>query len=291
MTCVIHVGRVDWSEEQTMRAVQLTAYGSPGEGLKFVDIPEPVPPRANQVLLGIEYSPINMSDLLVAYGVYPLRPTLPTVIGNEGVGRVVAMGPGVQNVKVGDRVLAPLNSFAWTERVVVPADDLFALPPDADVQQLAMAGINPPTAALLLSQFVDLKPGDWVAQNAANSGVGRSLIAIARTRGLRTINFVRRAELVPELEAAGGDLVLLDVEGALDKVRVVGGGGRMPLGIDGVAGKASATVAGALSDFGTLVVYAHERRASHYRPARPDRQACHREGVLPQPFGYRTEDF
>ena len=119
-----------------------------------------------------------------------------------------------------------------------------------------MAGINPPTAALLLSQFVDLKPGDWVAQNAANSGVGRSLIAIARTRGLRTINFVRRAELVPELEVAGGDLVLLDVEGALDKVRVVVGGGRVPLGIDGVAGKASATVAGALSDFGTLVVYA-----------------------------------
>src|SRR5713226_3865698 len=112
-----------------MRAVQLTAYGNPVEGLKFVDIPEPVPPRANQVLLGIEFSPINMSDLLVAYGVYPLRPALPTVIGNEGVGRVVAMGPGVQNVKVGDRVLAPLNGSAWTERLVVPADDLFALRP------------------------------------------------------------------------------------------------------------------------------------------------------------------
>src|SRR6266851_2796498 len=211
MTCVIHVGRVDWSEEQTMRAVQLTAYGSPGEGLKFVDIPEPVPPRANQVLLGIEYSPINMSDLLVAYGVYPLRPTLPTVIGNEGVGRVLAVGPGVQSVKVGDRVLAPLNSSAWTERLVVPADDLFALPPDADVQQLAMLGINPPTAALLLSEFVDLKAGDWVVQNAANSGVGRAVIAFAKKRGLRTVNLVRREEVVGELKALGGDLIFKGV--------------------------------------------------------------------------------
>jgi len=137
---------------------------------------------------------------------------------------VLALGSGVEQLKIGDHVLIPLYSFSRRERLVVPAARLFALP-HGDLRQLAMAGINPPTAALLLSQFIDLKPSDWVAQNAANSGVGRSLIAIARTRGLRTTNFVRRAELVPELEATGGDLVLLDVEGALDKVRVVVGGG------------------------------------------------------------------
>ena len=55
---------------------------------------------------------------------------------------------------------------------------------------------NPPTAALILSEYTHLKPGDWVVQNSANSGVGRSLIAIAKARGLRTINFVRRRELL-----------------------------------------------------------------------------------------------
>ncbi len=54
-----------------------------------------------------------------------------------------------------------------------------------------MLSINPPTAALLLNESIDLRPGDWVAQNAANSGVGRSLIAIAKARGLKTLNFVR----------------------------------------------------------------------------------------------------
>src|SRR3979490_842947 len=181
-----------------MRAVQLTAYGNPVEALKYVDIPAPEAPGPNQVLIGVEFSPINPSDLLLANGIYALRPALPTVIGNEAVGRVLDVGPGVQNVKLGDRVLAPLSSFTWRERMVISADGLFALPRDADPRQLSMLAINPPTAALLLSEYVDLKPGEWVVQNA---GVGRWVIAFAKTRCLKTVNIVRRPELVAELEA------------------------------------------------------------------------------------------
>src|SRR5256884_9357541 len=123
----------------------------------------------------------------------------------EGGGRLWAFGGGVAPVKVGDRVLVPLYTFSWREGLFAPAAGLVALP-EAEPRQLAMLGINPPTAALLLNEFIDLRPGDWVAQNAANSGVGRSLIAIAKARGLKTINFVRRPELVPELQAVGGDL-------------------------------------------------------------------------------------
>ena len=90
-----------------MRAVHLTAFGNPVECLEFVQIQDPPPPGPGQVLIGVEFSPINLSDLLVVRGTYPLRPSLPSVIGNEGVGRILAVGPGVQNVTVGDRVLAP----------------------------------------------------------------------------------------------------------------------------------------------------------------------------------------
>ena len=103
----------------------------------------------------------------------------------------------------------------------------------------------------------DLEPGDWVVQNAANSGVGRSLIAIAKARGMKTINLVRRPELIPELQAVGGDLVVVDEDGALDKIRAAVGNGRVPLAIDGVAGKSSAMIAGALSEHGIFVVYAY----------------------------------
>jgi NADPH:quinone reductase-like Zn-dependent oxidoreductase len=80
-----------------------------------------------------------------------------------------------------------------------------------------MLGINPPTASLLLDEASDLEPGDWVVQKA--SGVGRSLIAIAKARGIKTINLVRRTELVPELRAIGGDLVVASEDVVPDEIR------------------------------------------------------------------------
>lgn len=239
-----------------MRAVQLTAYGNPLEGLKYVDISAPDAPGANQVLIGVEFSPLNQSDLLLAQGIYGTRPALPTVIGNEGVGRILAVGQGVKNVKVGDRVLPPLSSFTWRERMVISADGLFALPPGADPQQLAMLAINPPTAALLLSEYVNLKPGEWVAQNSANSGVGRWVIAFAKTRGLKTVNIVRRSALVPELKAIGGDVVVVDSPDVSKEIKAAVGQAELRLALDGVSGPATGVLASTLSPHGTLVVYA-----------------------------------
>jgi NADPH:quinone reductase-like Zn-dependent oxidoreductase len=239
-----------------MRAVQLTTYGNPLEGLKYVDLPETAAPGPNEVLIGIEFAPLNPSDLLLAQGIYGVRPALPSVIGNEGVGRVIAVGAGVQNVKVGDRVLAPLSSFTWRERMVLPADGLFALPPGADPQQLSMLAINPPTASLLLSEYVDLKPGEWVVQNAANSAVGRWVIAFAKARGLKTVNIVRRVELVPELKAIGGDVVVVDSPDVSKEIKAAVGKAELRLALDGVSGPATGVLASTLSLHGTLVIYA-----------------------------------
>jgi NADPH:quinone reductase-like Zn-dependent oxidoreductase len=239
-----------------MRAVQLTVYGNPIEGLNCVDIPEPKAPGPNEVLIGIEFAPLNPSDLLLAQGIYGVRPALPSVIGNEGVGRVIAVGAGVENVKVGDRVLAPLSSFTWRERMVLPASGLFALPPAADPQQLSMLAINPPTASLLLSEYVDLKPGEWVVQNAANSAVGRWMIAFAKARGLKTVNIVRRVELVPELKAIGGDVVVVDSPNVSKEIKAAVGKGELRLALDGVSGPATGVLASTLSPHGTLVIYA-----------------------------------
>src|SRR3984893_2514006 len=239
-----------------MRAVQLTSFGDPVDGLEYVDIREPDAPGPNQVLIGVEFSPINPNDLMVAQGIYAFRPQLPAVIGNEGVGRVLAVGPGVESVKVGDRVLAPPGSFTWRGRIVVSAGGLSALPPDANPQQLAMLAINPPTAALLLSEYVDLKPGEWVVQNAANSGVGRWVIAVAKTRVLNTVKNVRRPELVGELEALGGDVVVVDSSDVSERIKAAVGQAELRLALDGVSGPATGVLAATLSPRGTLVSFA-----------------------------------
>ena len=259
-----------------MHAVQLTAYGDPIEGLKYVDIPEPEAPGPNQVLIGVEFSPLNPNDLLLAQGIYGVRPALPTVIGNEGVGRVLAVGAGVEKVKVGDRVLAPLSSFTWRERMIVPAKGLFALPADADPQQLAMLAINPPTAALLLSEYVELKPGEWVVQNSANSAVGRWVIAFAKTRGLKTVNIVRRPELVPELHAIGGDVVVVDSPNVSKEIKAAVGQAELRLALDGVSGPATGVLASTLSPHGTLVSLRGDEPGSDVvKPAGGHLQAAH----------------
>ena len=241
--------------EESMRVIHLSAYGNPVDGLGMADVPEPKAPGANEVLVAIEYSPINPNDLLVARGVYPLRPELPSVIGNEGVGRVLAVGPGVANVAVGDRVVPPRSSWVWRERMVIPAEGLFALPRGADPKQLAMLAINPPTASLLLSDYVDLNRGDIVVQNAANSGVGRWVIAFAKKRGLRTVNIVRRAELVTDLQAAGGDVVVVDGPEVTEEIKKAVGSGAIRLALDGVSGPATGVLGSVLAPGGTLVAY------------------------------------
>ena len=140
--------------------------------------------------------------------------------------------------------------------MVLSADGLFALPPDADPGQLSMLAINPPTAAQLLSEYVNLKPGEWVVQNSANSAVGRWVIAFAKKRGLKTVNIVRRPELVPELKAIGGDVVVVDSPDVSKEIKTSVAQAELRLALDGVSGPATGVLASTLSPNGTLVVYA-----------------------------------
>jgi len=166
-----------------MKSVVLTSYGDPASGLEHRELPEPEKPGIGQVLVGIEFSPINFSDILVARGLYALRPELPSVIGNEGVGRVLEIGEKVVDLKVGDRVVLPIGRFVWRQRLVVPATDLIVLPDDADPRQLSMVSVNPPTAHLLLETYLELRPDDWIAINAANSAIARWLNRLWQAEG------------------------------------------------------------------------------------------------------------
>jgi NADPH:quinone reductase-like Zn-dependent oxidoreductase len=238
-----------------MKAVQIKSYGDPLSVLEIADVPEPKAPGPGEALLGIEIVPLNRHDLLFISNALGAGPALPTFVGNEGIGRVLAVGSEVKNVKIGDRVLAPVLTGTWREKMIAPASSLFALP-DGDPEQFSMLGSNPPTAALILSEYTQLKKGDWVVQNTANSGVGRSLIAIAKARGLRTINFVRRDEVVNELKAAGGDVVLVDQPGAVEEALRLVGDGSVRLGVDAIGGQATNTLLQTLSPGGVLVAYA-----------------------------------
>jgi trans-2-enoyl-CoA reductase len=216
---------------------------------------EALPLEAGQVLLEVVAAPINPSDLLTLSGEYGQLPPLPAIGGREGVGRVAELGPDAGELAVGQLVLLPRGSGTWSTHVVGVAAQLQPLPNEADPLQLSMMTINPPTAALLLSEFVSLEPGGWVIQNAANSAVGLYLVQLARYRGHRTVNVVRREDAAEVVRETGGDVVLLDGEDLAHRVSAATDGAQIRLGIDAVGGGATGHLADCLCESATLVNY------------------------------------
>ena len=210
---------------------------------------------SGQVLIKVLAAPINPSDVLTLTGQYGMLPPLPAIGGNEGVGDIAALGPDVSGLNVGQRVLLPVGCGTWSTHVVADAKRLMPLPNAADPVQMSMLTVNPPTAALMLSEFVDLQAGEWVIQNAANSGVGGYLIQIARARGLKTVNVVRRESALASLADSGGDVVLVDGPDLHKRVAEATGKARIRLGIDAVGGASTEHLARCLAEGATLVNY------------------------------------
>jgi NADPH:quinone reductase-like Zn-dependent oxidoreductase len=137
----------------------------------------------------------------------------------------------------------------------VKADGLFALPTAADPQQLSMLMVNPPTAYLMLTEYVSLKKGDWVIQSAGNSGVGRAVISIAKQMGVHTVSVVRRPELVDELKKLGADVVLVEGPDLAKRVAEATGRAKIMLALDSVGGAGLMSLNDSLANGGTLVAY------------------------------------
>ena len=238
-----------------MLAARVSAFGRPEDVIEMVDLPDPGAAGPGEAVVEAVWCPINPADLVNMEGAYGAsRPDLPLVPGSAGVGRVTAIGSGVDHLRVGDLVLLP-GPGTWQERVKVAAARLVALPAGVDPQQLAMLRVNPPTAAVMLRDFVAPQRGQWVIQNAANSGVGRCLIRLAREAGMRSVNIVRRPELIDTLRSFGADVVLEDGPGLRERVREAIGDGRLPLAIDAVGGRATQRLARCVDDGGTVVNY------------------------------------
>lgn len=239
-------------------AVWLSKFGSPPDCVEVRSLPVPVPGEG-EALVQMEYAPVNPADINVLEGRYGRLPELPCVPGHEGVGRVVALGEGGAAVScaplLGRRVLLPPGFGAWRACGVAQVAHLVGVPERVPAQQAAMLRINPATAFCLLQNFASLRPGDWVVQNAANSGVGRAIIQIARARGLRTVNIVRRAGLAAELQALGAEVVLEEGSGLAQRISAALDGAPLWLGLNAVGGECALALAKALAPSGTLVTY------------------------------------
>ncbi len=239
---------------ETIKSIVYERHGNPAEVLQIQTQPWPKPAAA-EAIVAMRVAPINPADINAIEGKYPGRREVPAVPGFEGAGVVVEVGADVSTITQGALVILPHNIGTWREALAVKASELVAVPPEIEPVHAAMLKINPMTAWRLLHDYVDLARGDWLIQNAANSAAGRAVIQIAHELGYKTVNVVRRPELIDELRGEGGDVVLVDGEKLRDEVKDATSGVAIRLGLNAVGGESALRLANCLAFGGTLVSF------------------------------------
>ena len=239
---------------QNIKAVVYERHGNPADVLSVESQPWPKP-AADEAVVKMRAAPINPADLNAIEGKYPGRREVPAVPGFEGAGVIVELGAGVKGLTNGALVILPHNIGTWREALAVKEVELVAVPEGIEPVHAAMLKINPMTAWRLLHDYVDLKKGDWLIQNAANSAAGRAVIQIARELGYKTVNVVRRDELIDELRAEGGDAVIVDGENLRPEVKDATSNAPIHLGLNAVGGESALRLANCLAPGSTLVTF------------------------------------
>ncbi|KAI6685729.1 hypothetical protein NL676_031642 [Syzygium grande] len=242
------------------KAVVYEQQGPPDAVTRVVEVP-PVLVKENDVCVRMLAAPINPSDINSIEGVYPVRPQVPAVGGREGVGKVHLVGSAVKDLSPGDWVIpSPLSFGTWQTYIVKDRRVWQKIDKDSPIEYASTISINPPTALRMLEDFTFLEPGDSIVQNGATSMVGRCVIQIAKSRGIRSINIIRdRAgsdEAKQTLKKLGADEVFTESQLEVKNVKSLLGDLKEPaLGLNCVGGNAASLVMKFLRQGGTMVTY------------------------------------
>lgn len=238
-----------------MKSVRFHEFGNPAAVLRVEDVAQPEP-GPTQVLVRMRARSINPSDLLTVRGLYGALPKLPATPGLEGMGEVAAVGDEVKHLRPGQRVIPLGVAGTWQEDLLAESTQLIPVPDQVSDQTAAQFVVNPLTAWIMTIEELALKPGEWLLQTAAGSTLGRVVLQIARLKGFKTINVVRRREQVKELTALGADEVICTAdEDLVERVKEITGRDAITKAIDAVGGQTGGAVVRALGYKGVLLVY------------------------------------
>ncbi|XP_033330834.1 enoyl-[acyl-carrier-protein] reductase, mitochondrial [Megalopta genalis] len=172
-------------------------------------------PKNNEVSVKWLLAPVNPADINTIQGKYPSKPSLPATPGNEGVGEVIAVGPNVKDLTVGDRIIPnDANLGTWRTHATYNSGELMKVPKDVGTIEASMLNVNPCTAYRMLKDFVSLKAGDTVIQNGGNSAVGLMVIQLCKIWNYKSVSVIRDRPNLEELKnyltSLGADEILTE---------------------------------------------------------------------------------
>ena len=188
-----------------MKAIRVRETGGP-EVLRVETVDDPVA-GPGEVLVRIEAVGINFIEIYNRTGIY--KSPLPFTPGEEGAGTVAAVGPGVTDLRVGDRVVSYNLKGSYAELAVVAAERVIAIPEGVSTHTAAAVMLQGLTAHYLATSVYALQPGDTCLVHAAAGGVGLLLCQVAKRRNAIVIGTVSSEEKAALARQAGADEVIL----------------------------------------------------------------------------------
>ncbi|WP_426574135.1 NADPH:quinone oxidoreductase family protein [Aquihabitans sp. McL0605] len=235
-----------------MQRITCTQWGPP-EGLVIEEAPDPIPGEG-QVLVQVAAAGVNFVDALFVGGTYQIKVPPPFTPGSEMAGTVTAVGPGVDTVAVGDRVLSSLGLGAYASHAVVPALAVTRVPDGLDLPTAAALAQSYCTAWFALKRRTTVRPDETVLVLGAGGGVGLAAIDVARSMGARVIAAASSADKLADAVAMGADATIAyETDDLKVRARELSEGG-VDVVIDPVGGPHTEPALRALGVFGRLVV-------------------------------------
>ena len=234
------------------KAIRIHANGGP-EVMKWEDIPTPEP-GPNEALIKQEAVGLNYIDVYFRTGLYK-APSMPLIIGQEGAGVVTAIGSGVTDVAVGDRVAYAGSIGGYATHRVIQADRLVKLPAAIDFTTGAAMMLQGMTAQYLLRRTYHVNPGDTIVVHAAAGGVGLILCQWAKHLGATVIGVVSSEEKAELARAHGAHHTVVGYSSLVADVKRITGGAMVPVVYDSIGKDTFVTSLDCLAPLGMMVCY------------------------------------
>ena len=246
-----------------MRAWLMDSYDGVGK-LRLDEVPDPQP-GPGQVVLKIMYAGLNPADAFLAQGQYPAKPKFPHILGRDGVGEVLALGEGVENIKLGDTVgilRGDTGVEAWgtlAEKTAVDASHIIQIPSGWSLPEVAGAPLVFLTAWQALTQWSDPPApppaGSVLLITGASGGVGSASVLLGKSMGLIVVGLSRSAEKAEQLKKLGADFVFDPADKSLRKLVLAAiAPKRVDIVVDNVAGALFTEVVAMLGYAGRISV-------------------------------------
>ncbi len=232
-------------------AIRVHENGGP-EKMIWEEVPLPEP-KPGEVLIRQKAVGLNYIDVYFRTGLY--KAPLPTGIGMEGSGDVEAVGAGVTDLKVGDRVAYAGSIGAYSEARCAPADRVVKIPDGIDYTTAAAMMLQGMTAQFLVKRTYPVKAGETILVHAAAGGVGSILVQWAKAIGATVIGVVSTPEKAAQVKALGADHALLTSENIPARVKEITGGAMLPVVYDSMGKDTFLTSLDCLRPFGLMISY------------------------------------